>query len=118
MVKRLITLRGRTPNFEAEVNQLIKEEIYRVLDILFLDWDKMDRYYTLAVLIQEEEKFLQQNCVVFEKKRLTDLAKDLDDFSTVMDNAKNVPYQIELVRIFKMTSARGDRFFAYVIFDD
>lgn len=42
-MKRLITLKSKVPNFESEINQLIKEEIYRVLDILYLDWDKMDR---------------------------------------------------------------------------
>lgn len=117
-MKRLITLKGKSPNFETEINQLIKEDIYRVLDVLYLNWDKMDRSYTLALLIQEEEKFLSQNCIVFEKKKLVELSKDLDDFSEVMSNAKNVPYQVELVRIFKVTSPRGDRFFAYVIFED
>jgi len=117
-VKRLITLKSKVPNFESEINQLIKEEIYRVLDILYLDWDKMDRSFTLALFIQEEEKFLRQNCVVFETKKLIDLGKDLDDFSEVMSNAKNVPYEVQLVRVFKVSLPRGDKFLAYVIFED
>ncbi|NLU49636.1 MAG: hypothetical protein GXX09_04395 [Syntrophomonadaceae bacterium] len=117
-MKRLVTLRGKSPNFEAEINLLIRDEICRILDILYLDWNKMDRSYTLAILVQEEEKFIQQNCVVFEKRKLPDLSKDLDDFSEVMGHAKNVPYEIDLVRIFKVTSPRGDRFLAYVIYKD
>lgn len=117
-MKRLITLKGKAPNFETEINRLIKEELYRVLDILFLDWDKMDRTFTLALVIQEEEKFFRQNCVVFETKKLADLGKDLDDFSEVMSNAKNVPYQIQLIRVFKVSLPRGDLYCAYIIFED
>lgn len=117
-MKRLITLKSKVPNFESEINRLIKEELYRILDILYLDWDKMDRSFTLALFIQEEEKFFRQNCVVFEKKKLVDLSKDLDDFSEVMSNARNVPYEVQLVRIFKISLPRGDRFLAYVVFED
>ncbi|MDH7497304.1 MAG: hypothetical protein QHH05_02485 [Syntrophomonadaceae bacterium] len=118
MSKRLLTLKGKTANFESEINVIIKEQFCRVLDVMCLDWNKTDRCFYLALLVQEEVRFVCQNCVVFEKKQMDQLGRDLDDFSAVMMSAKNVPYSINLVRVFKMSHPKGDSYLAYVLYED
>ncbi|MGE5397222.1 MAG: hypothetical protein ACM3MK_06750 [Chitinophagales bacterium] len=117
-MKRLLFLRGKEPNFERAINDMIFDEQYKIIDITMLEWDKMQRQYIIGLAIEEQEKFFRQNVLVLENKVLDNITKDLDDFSDVMCKAKNVPYNITLIKTFQIRSPRGDKYYAYIVYED
>lgn len=117
-MKRLIFLKDKRGDFEKKINDLIQDQQYMVLDVTMMAWDRMQKLYYLGLLVEEQERFFRQNCLVLENRDPENITRDLDDFSEVMSKAKNVPYEITMVRTFKISTPRGERYFAYVFYRD
>lgn len=116
--KRLVFFRGPEPDFQRAINDYIMDEQVKVVDIVGLHWMKHERQYIIGVMVEEQERFFRQNCLVVDHKQPELIGLDLEDFSTVMESAKNVQYNISLVRIFVITPPSGKRFLGYVIYED
>jgi hypothetical protein len=117
-VKRLVFMKNKDPNFEKMINNYILEEKCKVLDVTMLEWDKIERQYYLGLVVEEQMKLFRQNCLLLVQRKADHLTKDLDDFSGVMSNAKNVEYLINFVRTFYVWSPQGTRYYAFVFYED
>ncbi len=117
-MKRLIFLKNKETNFEKMINTTILDLQSKVVDVTLFEWDKIERCYYLGLLMEEQMKQFNQNCLLLDERRPQDLTKDLDDFSSVMLKAKNVEYKINFVKNFALFTSRGLRYFAFVLYED
>ncbi|MGI6549100.1 MAG: hypothetical protein ACOX4Q_03525 [Syntrophomonadales bacterium] len=116
--RRLVFLKNKEVQFEKQINTYILDEQCKVLDVTMLEWDRVERQYYLGLYVEEQLKFFRQNCLLLEQRRPDDLTKDLDDFSSVMVQAKNVDYKINFIRTFALLTPRGARYYAFVLYED
>lgn len=116
--KRLVFLKNKDVQFEKQINTYIMDTQCKVLDVTMLEWDRIDRQYYLGLVVEEQMKFFRQNCLLLEQRRPDDLTKDLDDFSSVMSQAKNVDYKINFIRTFALMTPKGLRYYAFVFYED
>lgn len=117
-MKKMVFFEGDNPNFEKKINDYIFNEQAKVLDITMLEWDRYQRHYHIGLVVEEQMKFFRQSCLVLEARDPEIMAKDLDDFSEVMSKAKNVAYEINFIRCFRIRSPRGEKYYAYVLYQD
>ncbi len=116
--RRLVFLKNKDVQFEKQINTYIMDTQCKVLDVTMLEWDRIDRQYYLGLVVEEQMKFFRQNCLLLEQRRPDDLTKDLDDFSSVMCQAKNVDYKIDFIRTFALMTPKGLRYYAFVFYED
>lgn len=116
--RRLVFLKNKEVQFEKQINTYIMDEQCKVLDVTLLEWDRVERQYYLGLFVEEQFKFFRQNCLLLEQRRPDDLTKDLDDFSSVMSQAKNVEYKIDFIRTFALLTPKGVRYYAFVLYED
>ncbi|MGE5371409.1 MAG: hypothetical protein ACM3QZ_05400 [Solirubrobacterales bacterium] len=117
-LKRLVVLKSDEPAMQKMVNDLIRNEQVKIVDFAMLQWNKHERMYQLVVVVEEQERFFRQNCLVLENRDPEIIVKDLDDFSAVMAAAKNVPYNIISVKMFTISPPTGRRYLCYVVYED
>ena len=115
---RLVFLKNKEVQFEKQINTYITDEQCKVLDVTMLEWDRIERQYYLGMVVEEQMKFFRQNCLLLEQRRPDDLTKDLDDFSGVMAQARNVDYRINFIRTFALLTPKGARYYAFVLYED
>ncbi|MGE5415202.1 MAG: hypothetical protein ACM3UZ_00285 [Acidobacteriota bacterium] len=118
VLKRLVFFEGDTPNFEKRINDFIFDQRYKLLDITMLEWDRYQRHYHIGLLVEEQLKFFRQNCLVLEARDPEIMTKDLDDFSSVMAKAKNIEYDINFIKTFRIRTPRGEKYYSYVLYQD